>query len=118
MVFTVNSLFRPSGRLLTRMILICIYVLINLKFVLVGRLVGAACAMCGILVIAMPIPIIVNNFTRQYSRLEPVSKYWVQIKAEEQAQRQKNLFGNVPLPALYLETISERETQGEVASIA
>ncbi|XP_066924729.1 potassium voltage-gated channel subfamily A member 1-like isoform X3 [Clytia hemisphaerica] len=41
-----------------------------------GRLVGAVCAMTGILVIAMPIPIIVNNFTRQYQRLKPASKYW------------------------------------------
>ena len=32
--------------------------------------------MLGILVIAMPIPIIVNSFTRQYQRLKPASKYW------------------------------------------
>ncbi|XP_065071060.1 potassium voltage-gated channel subfamily A member 2-like [Rhopilema esculentum] len=69
----------------------------------VGRLVGAVCAMCGILVIAMPIPIIVNNFTRQYLRLEPVSKYWVQIKAEEQLQGRKKLFSGIPLPQIYLE---------------
>eukprot|EP00795_Rhopilema_esculentum_P012360 gene12360-3015_t len=70
---------------------------------LLGRLVGAVCAMCGILVIAMPIPIIVNNFTRQYLRLEPVSKYWVQIKAEEQLQGRKKLFSGIPLPQIYLE---------------
>eukprot|EP00794_Sanderia_malayensis_P005694 gene5694-6395_t len=55
----------------------------------VGRLVGAACAMCGILVIAMPIPIIVNNFTRQYSRLEPVSKFWKRVREEEEERMKK-----------------------------
>ena len=80
---------------------------------LVGRLVGAACAMCGILVIAMPIPIIVNNFTRQYSRLEPVSKYWVQIKADEQAQRQKDLFGSIPLSTLYVKTMKTEKVPDE-----
>ena len=66
--------------------------------------------------IAMPIPIIVNNFTRQYSRLEPVSKYWVKIKADEQAQRQKNLIGNMPLPTLCLETIRKEQVQAELPS--
>ena len=64
---------------------------------------GAVCAMCGILVIAMPIPIIVNNFTRQYLRLEPVSKYWIQIKAEEQLKGRKKLFSGIPLPQIYLD---------------
>lgn len=84
-----------------------------IAFIAVGKLVGAACAMCGILVIAMPIPIIVNNFTRQYSRLEPVSKYWVKIKGEEQAQRQRKLFDKVPVPQIYLDQITQNENQNE-----
>ena len=43
--------------------------------------------MCGILVIAMPIPIIVNNFTKHYSRLRPVSKYWSKIEEEDAIAR-------------------------------
>jgi len=50
-----------------------------------GRMVGAICAMTGILVIAMPIPIIVNNFTRHYQRLKPVSKYWSEFQEREKS---------------------------------
>lgn len=39
--------------------------------------------MTGILVIAMPIPIIVNNFARHYQRLKPVSKYWAEFQKRE-----------------------------------
>jgi potassium voltage-gated channel Shaw-related subfamily C protein 1 len=33
-----------------------------------GRLVGACCALCGLVFLALPIPIIVNNFTTYYTQ--------------------------------------------------
>lgn len=52
--------------------------------------------MTGILVISMPIPIIVNNFTRHYQRLKPISKFF-----EEFQLRDKLKVHEERVPGLY-----------------
>lgn len=51
-----------------------------------GMLVGALCALAGVLTIALPVPVIVSNFTMFYSHTQ----------AREKLPRQRRRICNVP----------------------
>jgi len=54
-----------------------------------GKIVGTGCSICGVLVIALPIPIIVNNFAESYTNQVKEEKEERERKRMEKAQKSK-----------------------------
>ncbi|VEL35363.1 unnamed protein product [Protopolystoma xenopodis] len=41
---------------------------------IIGKIVGGMCSLCGVLVIALPVPVIVSNFSRIYHQSQRADK--------------------------------------------
>jgi len=75
-----------------------------------GKLVGSGCAICGVLLIALPIPIIVNNFNKFYEKSKIEEEINMKKNSLSWQEVKKGMFQNIS--DSYDELCSSRYLQG------
>ncbi|CAI2732353.1 unnamed protein product [Schistosoma spindalis] len=81
---------------------------------ILGKLIGACCCICGVLVVALPIPIIVNNFAdfyKEHMRREKVLKRRDEF---EKFRRNEELINNEMNTSAFIEQINEENEKKNI----
>lgn len=52
-----------------------------------GKIVGCLCAVCGLLILAMPIAIIATNFSNYYQKMKDISNFKKKINSSSRQNK-------------------------------
>ncbi|CAH8583315.1 unnamed protein product [Schistosoma mattheei] len=76
---------------------------------ILGKLIGACCCICGVLVVALPIPIIVNNFADFYKEHMRREKVLKRRDEYEKFRRNEELINNEMNKCAFIEQMNQED---------